>query len=558
MKRKTFYLGLTVGSLALLSLAVAGFFWITANSPLALLTGGVNRTPQGTIFVSKQSPAMVSILVNPQQLVNFRRVVTPPSQRGRSRAELQQGIESLLANGGIDYDRDIKPWLGDELTLAMTSLDVDRQIQNGAQRGYLLVASSKNGTKSREFLNLFWQKRATTSTDIATESYKGVKLIYENSTAPGQPLALATAAVGGDFVLFANSPKVLKEAINNVQVASLSLGENPDYQQALDQLKQPRLGLAFVNLPALGAFLGNKTIVEAAPLFKSLSLALSVAPEGLLADTSLFRVENLANEPSGTKLKAPVKALQYLPVNSAIALGGSNLEQFWQRLTGELENDPNLLALIQQPFTQLESQLGIDLNQDIFSWVQGEYALGFLPSETVQDWIFVAEKPKNGEAIDKLDAIAKQQGLSLSSFNLGDQTVTAWTKLTTNQGKAGKQRLAIEAKVQGVRAEVGDYEIFTTTLEAMERALASVNNSILDNPDFKQSISALPQPNGGYFYTNWSQSQSWIESKVPFLPVLELVAQPLFSQLNTIAVTAAGSDAASQRAQIFLELGQKE
>ncbi|HBY77884.1 MAG TPA: hypothetical protein DEG47_12990, partial [Cyanobacteria bacterium UBA11148] len=83
---------------------------------------GALKTPTAAIFVPKQTPAMVSLLVNPDRLTAFRQLLTPPANRRRSRAELTQLENSLFVNLGLDYRRDIQPWVGDEITLAITSL----------------------------------------------------------------------------------------------------------------------------------------------------------------------------------------------------------------------------------------------------------------------------------------------------------------------------------------------------------------------------------------------------------------------------------------------------
>jgi len=84
---------------------------------------------------------MVSLLVNPDRLESFRQVgsrTTAASTPGTKPAKT-----NLLANTGLDYQRDIQPWLGDEITLAVTTIDIDRDEQNGRQPGYLMALATK-------------------------------------------------------------------------------------------------------------------------------------------------------------------------------------------------------------------------------------------------------------------------------------------------------------------------------------------------------------------------------------------------------------------------------
>lgn len=576
----------------LLLIGAGGFYWLRANSPLALLGGGEVTNPTATIFVPKQAPVMVSLLVNPDRLEGLRQAVARPANRKRSRAELNQFKQSLLANTDLDYRRDIQPWLGDEITLALTSLDFDRTRDNGEQRGLLLAVTTKNPQRSREFVDLFWQKQANVETDLVFETYKGVKLIYKNqdslvktqdavnkgfynrdrSALPKDTInrasaqnSVATAVVGDRFVLFANNPRVLKEAINNVQAPNLSLSDSTSYQRAIESISQPKIGLTYVNLPSLAKLLGNNSPMEISQTYESLAIAISPKTQGLLAETALLAATGQEISPTTPSLSQPVGALQYLPEKIAIAASGSNLEQLWTQLTSGLDSDDSLAQLINQPIANLQARWGIDLKQDIFSWVQGEYALGMLPrpDRKDSDWIFVAEKSETTKAeaaIDRLDASAKQQGLSVSSFTLENQPISAWTKLTTtaekNQGD-DQDPVKLEAQVKGVRASIGKYEIFTTSIEAMNQAIKAPDNSLVKSDRFQANITSLPQPNNGYLYLDWASSQAFLERQLPIVRVVELVAKPLFNELNSLAFSSYGSDDGVRRSKVFLRLGAK-
>lgn len=574
MKLRSFFYVLAAGAIGLLLIAVAGFFWLTSQSPLNLLQQGVVANPTAAIFVPKQSPAMVSLLVNPARLEAFRQLVARPIARRRSRAELNQIENSLLLNTDINYQRDIQPWLGDEITLAVTSLDFDRNPANATQPGYLLVVKTKDGERAREFLQLFYSKQAATSVDdIVFEKYKGVNLIYrrplsqiETSTKGSNqnplPEALTSAVVGDRFVLFANHPKVLRDALNNVQAANLSLEDDHEYQQMLETLSEPRIGLSFVNIPSLAAWI-SKQPAPVRDSFKgseTLALGLSLNRLGLVAQTALLGSEanDSSREPT---LSEPVAALQYIPAQSALAIAGTNLNQLWTQLSSGEGREDALQPLLEQAVASLQSRWGIQLPEDIFSWVQGEYALSMMPrpDRGNPDWIFVAQKGSDAaeSSIEHLDAVAKQRGLSVGSLPLGDTTITAWTKLVTSAtpvGSKDKHLMKLEAQVGGVHTAVGDYEIFTTSIEAMNQALKGVDNSLVKSDRFNNAIAPLPQPNDGYLYLDWRESGTLIERQLPIVRVVELVAKPFFEHLRSLSVSSYGSDKGVQRSKLFFRL----
>ncbi len=611
MKLRSFYsiLASVVGGLLLV--AVISFYWLLSQSPLNLMKAGQDVTPAAAMFVPKQAPAMVSLLANPGQLEAFRLVTARPGERRRVRAELAQLQQGLLGNTGLSYEQDIKPWLGKEITLAVTTLDVDRDATNGRQPGYLLAIATQDPERSREFLQLFWQKRAIAGTDLVFEQYKGVKLLYGSQAEQGRNLeprtrgkkgstlqsqlstlsyaspSLASAAVGDRFILFANHPKVLRDAINNVQAPDLSLRGASFYEQALETLTKPRIGLSFINLPGLAAWLAEETAVpgkdvaksvttepETPPTYQTMAISLELDRHGLVAETALSGSKKSSVTASLTQ---PVGALQYLPAKSALAASGINLDQLWAGLSSDLKSYETASKLLNQPLTELQKRWKIDLPRDVFSWVKGEYAIGLVPSSltqaeerekkkanaslspspSVDDWIFVAQRSDAGlakQGIERLDAIAREQGLSVGPIKLGEQTVSAWTRLTTGAGKKDSAPMALQAEVRGVHATVGKYEVFTSSIASMDWVLRGMGNSLLKDTQFQQAIAPLLQPNNGYLYIDWATSQPTLERQFPLLKLVELTGKPLFDHLQSLTLSSYGSQAGVQRGGMFLKL----
>ena len=576
MKLRSFFSFLIAGVLTLLGLSAGGFYWLTTHTPLNLLAGGPTTTPAAAVFVSKQTPLLASMLVNPDRLEALRQVFATPEERSRSHAEFEQIKKSLLANTDLDYRRDIEPWIGDEITLAVIDTDSDGDSNNGKQNGFLLAVSSKNVDRSQQFLDSYWRKQSRAAKTVQSEIYKAVQINYKqvplankktSAISPFNPLSLpkttlppsfATAAIGGSsdlgnnpsFVLFANSPNVIRDAINNVAAANLNLNNSPNYQKAFQQLTQGRIALAFVNLPQ------SQTEQNPQISLNSLAVAVGVNRRGLLAETAL--VTSRENTASPT-LSEPVKALQYIPSASPFAVASTDLRNFWADLSSAVSTNAEVSKLVDRTFADIQQVWGVNLQQDIFNWVQGEYALGLLPnSSNSADWIFAAEKSADSQkAIDKLDEIARSKEYSIGSFTLRNQKITAWTQLTTSQnlGKKNNRKSAIETEAKGVRATVGKYEIFTTSVEAMDAALeAAETGSLVANQDFQTSIEPLPPSNDGYFYLDWPSSRAIWEKQIPLLRLIELSARPLFDHLRSLTVTTTGEITGIRKATIFMRL----
>ncbi len=598
MKSRSFFLGLAVTVVALLLVAAVGISWVAAQSPLRLLQGGKLSSPAAAMFVPKQAPGMVSLLVKPDRLEAFRLAVAAPGERRRARAELETIKQTLLAGQGVDYDADVKPWLGDEITVAVTSADIDRDSANGLQPGYLLAAATQDPQRAKEFLQVFWQKRAIAGTNLIFEQYSGVNLIYggakqgtgtgngetgqqpksADSTAsdvspePATPASTLTSAVVGDrFVLFTNSPKVLRDAINNVQAPDLSLSSSRVYRQALERLPDRQIGVTFVNLPQLGRWLGNseltgKTTADGkdARLFDSLVAGLELSRQGVLAETALLAAPGQTLAATQPALTQPVDALQFLPAGTPVAASGQNLHQLWAELTSGLSNYGVLSALLNQPIATLEGRWGVTFADDLVNWVDREFALGLVPQPTGDpEWVFVAEKSAATEpALDHLDAIAQQHGLSLGPVALGSQNALTWAKLSTTNQRNKKAPTLLQADVEGVRTSVNNYEIFATSVTAMEQALAispqpskkAAQKSLLRSPAFRHAIAPISPRNDGYLYIDWQSIKQPLEQRIPALKLAELAGKPFFDHLRSLTISSYGSEANVRRGAVFVQL----
>ncbi|MBD2679085.1 MULTISPECIES: DUF3352 domain-containing protein [Nostoc] len=559
MNRQRPFIGFIVAG-AIAVLAIAGFYWFFPKNPASLIAP--TSQPGATIFVSKLSPVIVSLLTNPESLQAFER-----------EGELSKLKNSFLAKSDIDYQQDIKPWLGNEITLAVTTLDIDRDPENGQQPGYLLALATKEPEKTREFVELLFSKRALAGANLNVEEYKGIKLISDTQQAiaenkiqnPQSKIQnnLAGAVVGQGFVLFANDPKVLREAINNVQAPDLNLTSSSEYQKATKELAKGSIAVAFLNLPIVAKWQGLELAEQT---YNSEIISLLFKPKGLLAETAFVTLSEIVS-PS-PPLTKPVGALQYIPSSAGLAVSGSNLSnlgnsnvaKLWKQATATIYgSQEDVVSRLLKPLDDAQKRWGINLPKDIFSWVQGEYAIALLPQEqTTPHWILVAEKSEDVEqGVGRLDVIASSNGLTISPVTIDNQKIYAWTELTTASKKTNDKNRAsftIEAKVRGAHTTVGNYEIFTSDLETMDEIFTTKENSLIKNPNFQDSIAAIPQPNEGYIYLDWTKSQDFLEREIPILKLVEVLGKPFFNHLRSLTVSSYGTNTGALKGSVFFQL----
>ena len=539
---------LIAGIITLVLVCVAKFSWFSGKSPVSLVVR--NSQPAAAIFVSKSSPAMVSLLVNPDGL-----------QTIAAKGEFSQLKNSLLTKNNIDYSNDLKPWLGDEITLAATTIDIDRDPDNGLQTGYLMALATTKPEKSREFLELLFSNRAFSGTNLGIERYKGVKVISDNSEyAPDLKTQNSLAgAVVNNFVLLANHPQIIKEAINNLQAPDLNLISSLEYQKATQQISKNAVAVTFLNLPEVGKWQGLEL---AESTYNSQILSFVLNSQGLLTESTFLT--NSPVVPSSLPLSQSVGALQYIPESTALAIAGTNLNKLgnsdiaklWKQVTASIygSSEEGISRLL-QPFVKIQNNWNLNFSEDIFNWITGEYALALLPNSenTTPNWLFVIEKnPELAAGITHLNNIASRSGFNLSSLTLDQQKIAAWTKITATS--ENNTSINVDTKVKGVHTTLDNYEIFSSDLKTLTAVLSQKQKSLLENPQFKNSIATIPQPNQGYIYLDWENSQNLLKRQLPLLKLAEILGKPLFDNLKSLTVSSYSSEPGTLKGGVFLQL----
>jgi len=556
MKFRTFLTGLLATTLVVFMVGVGGFIGLTAQSPLALLRGSSQLQPTAALFVPKQAPLMVSLLTRPERLTDLWRLLANPGQRRQVKAEVARLETSLLANTGLSYERDIRPWLGSEITFAVTTADLDRNPDNSQQPGYLLVLSSENGKQAREFLQLFWQKRAVAGESLVFEQFSGSQLVYgRNHPGDSEQVALASATVGDRFVLLANTPEILKQSLTTAQARDLNLQNDSDYQQRLQQLPNNRIGVVFSYLPQYLAWLGLLSEPTAVTLpaeddnatgsVDRLLVAVQLTRQGILGHTALLAASGQKFAASHAGSPVSMEAAQFLPMDTPLALVSARLDRLWQDLSSALADYGVIDSRVQAWLSHLSTTLGIDNPVDtLFNWVTADYALGFWPGPDLSqtDWLFaVNRQPGAVAAIEALDQVARQQGLSVGPVQLGPRSVSAWTRLAVDAGANLKApRFQVNTEVAGLHAAVADYEVFATAVDAMYAALATPEQSLADSDRWRRGIAPLAKANQGILYLDWQTLQAPLQAKFPVLRLAARLTRPLSDHLRSIAISGYG------------------
>lgn len=581
MKARTFLVGVVAIAATLFMAGGAALWGLTANSPLGLLQGSGQTAPQAIQFIPRQAPLVISLLVRPDRLWDLRQVLASPERRFQSRQDwqaLQSWFQQLT---GVDYLRDLQPWLGDEITLAVTTADGDRDPENGQQPGYLLVLTSRAHTPAREAIHGFWQQRALGGDELVFEPDAGLTLIYTQDTRAGADAlatpaftTLASTVVGDRYILIANSAQVLRQAIATFQAPDVSLAQAPTYRHLLETLPPNPIGWLYSTVPTTVEWLQTSPPLSPATpdtALERIFVSWRIHRGELVAET-VFTPFPGETFPVVTSPAPPWNsALDWLPAHSALAVGGVDLPRLWAGVSHGV-GGYGLTQFLTSPLGRLA--LGTDPSspdQTVALWSQGNgpYALGWLPDQ--DDWIFVTQRPiavnanaahtsaanPNPPRVTPLDAFAQAQGWGVGRLTLDDQVVTVWTQLTVDRSSAlepSRRNLPqVNTQVMAVHTPVAGYELFATSLAGLQAALQAPTTGSVLTAVGARSLAQSPAPEE-MLYLDWAQLRPYAVRQWPGLGLLDQLARPVTPYLGPLVLTGYGEGDRRHRGQLTIAL----
>ena len=427
-------------------------------------------------------------------------------------AELRRSLTSASSDG-VSFEKDIRPWLGGEAGLAVTSVAPSATSMSGVFVAYLqstddgkLAAALQKGGKAKQ-----------------TGSRDGYDL-YTASDASG---SATYAAVGRGAMLVSNRQSALARAIDAREGKTTRLADLDRFQAALAELPKDNLVVGYVDGPAL-AQLADVALAQAgtrAPqgsaqqleqlrsqlaAFRAASFSFGAEDHGFrfraatLLDKAKAAAAGLTQKPFTPSL------LGNVPATAFAYAGFQNLGPSLQRLLQQASATPGVGGQVQS----LEQQSGISLAGDLVPLLSGEHALfaGAGTPFSAGLLLHPADPAKGAETLRKLTAAVAKQAPGFQPAPLPSGTgerVTVQPGLAVQWRKAGDvlaisndpaagdaqgSSLRDSAAFKRVRAEAGQSGDVTGLLyadiPAMVDFAASLGQPVTD-PQVKANLSHI-------------------------------------------------------------------
>jgi uncharacterized protein DUF3352 len=320
----------------------------------------------------------------------------------------------FLGQVGIDYEADVRPWIGNQVSLAAqpgpTLADPPR---------WLLVASVKDQSQADAALDRIAAARGLAGT---SGSHEGVAI----TVADGAAWALLE-----DLLIVAPDETMLTAALDAELGRRPSLGDSPAYAAAMRRLPADHLAAVYVALDDLAA---AAQVGDQASGYSALSAALLVEPDGVhlraiapfdaeAAPTEAREAFALASEPSSLA--------DWMPADTQAAAVFFRLSQSLQAAEDGLAGQPEaeqVIAALSQLRAVAAFGLGINLDNDVLPLFDSEVGLALSGLTEVAPSGHLLLRPSDPQAakaaLDRIRQAVVGHGGTATDRDAGGVTVT--------------------------------------------------------------------------------------------------------------------------------------
>ncbi|MEM6752333.1 MAG: DUF3352 domain-containing protein [Cyanobacteria bacterium P01_C01_bin.38] len=458
------------------------------------------------------------------------------------------------------YATDIKPWLGEQIAVAFLP---KRGSQVTVDDNFITLIPVKDEVALQGFLT-----KLKANGSLNQRQYKGITILEtktgssrQDSTIPPVPKSpinkatkpnilknpglnkpnlnrknsLAIGILPGHLAI-GYSNKSIERVINTNRQKAATLAQNSLFRKTIRQpqtgkalfamyqdpvgyidfakeiIKDPSLGLPTIDLESILS-------TEQLKNYQSLGSFVTVQKEGIRFQINAY----LSPESNKNNLADNIKTqniLSRMPAATYSAINGKNLNLRWQTISKLLSSQKDFKDSLTTLRGLIRTNTGLDLDRDIISWMNGEFAFFMFPTK---GGFFQAMNPSLdmgiGLAVETSNRAAAENTLNklgnlISSVSKGEvkvaqksiknQAVTSWDV----DGDSAKSLLAYSWVDNNTLVVTTGYGALADLVPQPYVALSSAYN-------FNTATNSLPNPNNGYFYMNMGSLLSWVYGFVP-------------------------------------------
>ncbi|HLZ70052.1 MAG TPA: DUF3352 domain-containing protein [Dehalococcoidia bacterium] len=418
--------------------------------------------------------------------------------------QARSGRNDGLTQAGLDWDKDVAPYLGGEATLAITSLD-------GSQPGGLAVLSVTDGDKA-------WQHATSKLDELAQESgapgsdssYRGLTIRTYPAAGAGSPLAVTHQ---GRYLMLASSTDLAQTVLDLNGGKGKALASTKGYRDARAAVSADPLAFVYLNLARLGdlaaslapAQAGSQStqdLLQSAGLDKAAeAFAFSSESDGVRFEFQTVDIDPAKSAVTLRAAPADSHLAHQAPADALFFFAGNDLYDSYikgiRRALQQYGSSPDAAGSVAQfndTLNQLSQQLGFDAEKDLLAHLTGEYgfALGASGASTNGLWALagaIADDPAAvQQALDKIADFAAQQGTPATTISVAGARLYQIANPDNPDENA-----AVTVAGDELLAGFGN--------GVLQGALAPAH-ALADDADFRDALTQLPKDRALTWYVN--------------------------------------------------------
>ncbi len=467
-----------------------------------------------------------------------------PEARQAIQDSLEKWQEEIFSNQKLTFEKDIQPWIKG-LTLAFVPSKSTGTTSDPYEM--LVIVGVKNQSKAREFMEKSGEESGITPDK---QDYKGITII---NVPDANGDRLSWAMVGEQLVLAENS-QIITQAIDTFK-GQPSYGEKAGVKKLFSRPLTIDNLLVTIYIPDYAKMV-EQTIISGdqeipTTTLKQLNQVKSVVV-GMGTESQGLHLQAIAqlnpNEVKSVPKAVKGEILRKFPSNTLAFINGQGIKNGWLNLVEQSQQEPQLQGFVSQ-IRQGFKSANLDVDQDIFGWMDGEFALGILSFDRggianlgLGGMMIVetSDRPTAEQTVEKLNQIAQfTPFIQFNERRVGGTEIGEWKipqqDTILSYGWINNQSLMLTSGIswEGVQ-------------EAQKRL------SLPQSPNFKATQTALPSNNLGYGYLDIEKTTMFLNA----LPISTITpgAKTIINSVQGLGMTVTQPDQLTSQLDVVLSL----
>ncbi|MDQ2854304.1 MAG: DUF3352 domain-containing protein [Chloroflexota bacterium] len=389
---------------------VAGYLLLFSDVPdRAARAAPADTAIYLNVYLQPSSGQKLSLLALVERLPGFRDAATVEGK-------VHEVAQRLLGQAGIDYEADVRDWLGAQVAIALApSGDL-----GSAPQTLLIAAVKDHAAASSEVPRLM----ARGGTSYRSEAYRGQRAMLGATT---------SYALLDDLLLVADTPKRLHAALDAEADVTPSLADLPAFDAAMSTIPADHLASIFVDAARAVSLAGSGHLGG----YSTAALALTARGDGLHLDGIAPFATDVASAATrqafalGSKTSS-LTAWMPSATRGAVVLFG--LQQSLADLEAEMGSNP-AFGPATDALNQLRAiaalGLGVNVDRDLLPLFDAEAAVAVTdldpPPMHGQLLLRPADSAAAAAALDRMRDGLASRGSSVSTSRAAGATITSLT-----------------------------------------------------------------------------------------------------------------------------------